>query len=490
MDESLALKGVKILIIDDEDILAWSIDTELKSLGAETLTAGTIKDGLDRFREWSPDITISDLRLPDGNGMDLLNTWKREKPDMPVILITAHGAVDSAITALRLGAFDYIQKPFDMKNLVASLSRAAELFKLRSKLSSMQGYSSKLSELHIVGRHEKIKSLNETLEKVAASKVDTVLVTGESGSGKELAARAIHLWSNQKNQPFVEINCASIPENLLESELFGYEKGAFTDARERKLGLFEIAKNGTIFLDEIGEMPMKIQAKLLRALEYRKFKRLGGTKDIVFSARIVAATNRNLLEEIVRERFRADLYYRLNVISVDVPSLRERLSDLPYLVDFFLSQLATELDLAKPTISKQALTHLSAHSWPGNVRELKNALKRCMVIHQPRVIEKAHVKLDTPLELVKAGLSAKSERPTYVGMNYSHLPAPSGVKISSGSEAEFELPDSGFSLEDFEKALLEQALFKAKNNQTKAAKMLGISRHTLRYRLDKHGLLN
>lgn len=488
-DQTKVLAGVKILIIDDEDILAWSIDTELKSMGAETLTAGTIKDALERFRSWSPDIIISDLRLPDGNGMDLLNTWKKEKPSMPVILITAHGAVDSAITALRLGAFDYMQKPFDMKNLVAAVNRASEIYKLRDKLSSFQGSHSAIRELHIVGRHPKIDELNRNLEKVAKSKVDTVLITGESGSGKELAARALHLWSPRSNQPFVEINCASIPENLLESELFGYEKGAFTDARERKLGLFEIAKNGTIFLDEIGEMPLKIQAKLLRALEYRRFKRLGGVKDIDFKARIVAATNRNLLQEIANENFRADLYYRLNVISIDVPSLRERVSDIAPLTEFIVSQLATELEIKKPSVTSQAIRFLESHDWPGNVRELKNVLKRCLVIHEPNAIEEKHLKLDDPLPP-----SAKQRHFSSGGLDSAgsetRASASNGHMANDLSGQGFEIPETGFSLETLERKLLEQALNRSKNNQTKAARLLGISRHTLRYRLDKHGLLN
>lgn len=477
-----SLKNLKILIVDDEDILAWSIETEFKSLGAETLTAGTVREALERFRTWSPDILISDLRLPDGNGMDLLNTWKHEKPNMPVILITAHGAVDSAISALRLGAFDYMQKPFDMKTLVAAVTRAAEVSRLRDKLSSFQGSSTSISELHIIGEHPKMKDLNKVLEKVAKSKVDTVLVQGESGSGKELAARALHLWSNRSAQPFVEINCASIPESLLESELFGYEKGAFTDARERKLGLFEIAKSGTIFLDEIGEMPLKIQAKLLRAIEYKKFKRLGGTKDVEINARIVAATNRNLLEEVANENFRADLFYRLNVINIDVPSLKERISDIPVLTKFLSGQLAKELEIKIPSISKSALSLLESHGWPGNVRELKNVLKRAFVIFEPEVLEERHLKLDPPLP---AKSMQKQQKPIQHIGNYSG--ASKGEEDFNG---DFSIPETGFSLDNLEKNLLIQALERSRNNQTRAARLLGISRHTLRYRLDKHGLLN
>ena len=460
------------------------IETELKRRGVETLAVGTVKDALDKFRSWGPDILISDLRLPDGNGMNLLNTWRLEKPDMPVILMTAHGAIDSAISALRLGAFDYMQKPFDLRSLVAAVTRAAEVCKLRNKLNSFQGLTKAVNQLNIVGSHPLIKKLNQTLKRVASSKVDTVLIQGESGSGKELAARALHLWSNRKDQPFVEINCASIPEALLESELFGYEKGAFTDAREKKLGLFELAKCGTIFLDEIGEMPTKVQAKLLRALEYKKFKRLGGIKDIEIQARIVAATNRNLLQEIANNNFRADLYYRLNIIQIEIPSLRERNSDIKDLTEFFLQDLARELELPKPTISDSALELLENHSWPGNIRELKNALKSALVIHQPSILTPSHISLDP--------LIPKTTNNEIIGKSRLTGAVAADYRASSGDffDNEFMIPDSGFSLEDLEKNLLLQAINRSKNNQTKAAKLLGISRHTLRYRLDKHGLLN
>jgi two-component system response regulator AtoC len=481
LDPRKSLSGIKILVVDDEDLLAWSIETELKSLGAECLSAGTFIKALDRFKTFVPDLVVSDLRLPDGNGMDLLNTWKKERPEVPVLLMTAHGAVDSAVTALRLGAFDYLQKPFDLKNLVVVIERAAEVSKLRQKISSFQGNEKDLIDLNIIGTHPTIVKLNFQLERIAKSKVDTVLVTGESGSGKELAARALHMWSPRKNQPFVEINCASIPENLLESELFGYEKGAFTDARERKLGLFEIAKNGTVFLDEIGELPLKIQAKLLRALEYKRYRRLGGTKDLELAARIVAATNRNLLKEIASERFRADLYYRLNVINIEVPSLADRPSDIPQLTEFLLLNLAKELEVELPKISSGALRKLEEHSWQGNVRELKNTLKRSLVLFEPKVLLPEHLHLEDSkfIEKKTFGLSQASDASS------SHKEAPRSILNST-----MTLPETGISLEELERSLLLQALERARNNQTKASQLLGITRHTLRYRLDKYGLLN
>jgi DNA-binding NtrC family response regulator len=505
-----ALKDVRVLVVDDEDILAWSIDTELRALGADVTRAGSIREALERFGGGAPDVAITDLRLPDGNGLELLKKWRFEYPDMPVILITAHGAIDSAITAIRLGAFDYLQKPFDMKDLIAAVRRASEVSRLRQRVSSLTGAEAPESRLDIIGDGPAMRTVKERLEKIAKSKADTALILGESGAGKELAARAIHEWSSRRSQPFVEINCASIPETLLESELFGYEKGAFTDARERKLGLFEMARNGSIFLDEIGELPMKLQAKLLRALEYRRFKRLGGTKDIEFQGRIIAATNRNLLVESQEQRFRADLYYRLNVLTVTLPPLRQHPEDLPTLTAFFVKQLAEELGLDVPGVSAEAMAKLAAHSWPGNVRELRNVLQRALVFHEPKVLAPQHLDLDqvtrvAPLAMPAAALPVEAlpqlavDHATPVAgatpvSGAVAIPAPVAVAIPAPSAAAapadtgYRLPHDGVNLEDLEKSLLIQALERARNNQTRAAQLLGISRHTLRYRLEKYGL--
>ena len=534
------LRDVRVLVVDDEDILAWSIDTELKALGAEVMRAASVREALERFPSFAPDLTITDLRLPDGSGLELLKKWHYEHPEMPVILITAHGAIDSAITALRLGAFDYLQKPFDMKDLIAAVRRASEMAKLRQKVSSMQGREVHRADVEIVGDAPAIVTLREQLRRIARSRANTALILGESGTGKELAARAIHQWSDRHGQPFVEINCASIPETLLESELFGYERGAFTDARDRKLGLFETARAGSIFLDEIGEMPVKLQAKLLRVLEYRRFKRLGGTKDIEFTGRIIAATNRNLLEEVAEKRFRADLYYRLNVLPVRVPTLRERRQDILPLTKFLLNKLADDLGLVVPQISSSALHKLENHWWPGNIRELKNVLQRALVFYEPTLLESDQLELDEVPEGVmsrgpvtpyiaeevngraKESMAAMPASPmSAAGTNGEPYYPPSGyashsttsdarlsevgipMKTLHGATAEgngadhdkqelrsdsFTLPESGISLEELEKSLLEQALDRARNNQTRAAQLLGISRHTLRYRLEKHGL--
>ncbi len=477
-----ALNGTRVLIVDDEEILAWSIETELKANGAEVMSCNSLRQALENFQSFNPDLAICDLRLPDGSGMELLKKWRFEKPDMPIILITAHGAVESAVDALRLGAFDYLQKPFDLKALIAAVNRGAELSFLRQKVSQLTGHEVVREPLQMVGESQAMKKVRLQLERIARSRASTVLILGESGTGKELAARAIHEWSDRANNPFVEINCASIPETLLESELFGYEKGAFTDARDRKLGLFELAQNGTIFLDEIGELPMKLQTKLLRALEYRRFKRLGGTKDISFSARIVAATNRNLLEEIQNKNFRNDLYYRLSALPVYQPPLRERMEDLDGLTDFFIGRIAYDLGIETPKVSLAARQKLNSHSWPGNMRELKNVLERSLVFHSPTEIQAHHVELDTVVEPVNY-----SQQPSLVngsGQIFHSTDFHHGAPISA-----MVLPDAGINLEDLERDLLLQALERARNNQTKAAELLGISRHTFRYRLEKHGII-
>lgn len=478
---SNTLKDVRVLVVDDEEILAWSIDSELKSLGAEVTRAGSVREALERFSAASPDLVITDLRLPDGNGLELLKKWRFEYPDLPIILITAHGAIDSAVTALRLGAFDYLQKPFNMKDLVAAVKRSADVAKLRQKVSGLQASEAPTSDVEIVGDTPVMQRLKDQLRRIARSKANTALVLGESGTGKELAARAIHEWSDRRGQPFVEINCASIPETLLESELFGYEKGAFTDARDRKIGLFESARNGSIFLDEIGEMPLKLQAKLLRALEYRRFKRLGGTKDIEFSARIIAATNRNLLREVAAQRFRGDLYYRLNVLPVTLPLLRERPDDIPVLAAFFCKSLATELEQPAPALSPEAITYLKAHSWPGNVRELRNVLQRAMVFHEPAILRPEHLDIE-------AWPEDEGETQTNAPILKAVPTQPAAASTTTATTGTFQLPAEGINLETVERNFLMQALDRAHQNQTRAAQLLGISRHTLRYRLEKYGL--
>jgi len=338
-------------------------------------------------------------------------------------------------------------------------------------------------DFDIIGASEPMVRLKKIIHRVAESKADTVLVHGESGAGKELAARAIHEWSGHPLDPFVEINCASIPESLLESELFGHERGAFTDAKEKKLGLFEIAGSGTVLLDEIGEMPAKLQAKLLRVLEYRRFRRVGGTRDVEFLGRIVAATNRNLEEEVINGQFRADLYYRLNVVPIMVPPLRERRADIPLLVDHLLTKISDSLGVTKPRIDQDAIDEMMNYNWPGNVRELKNTLQRTIIFNQPRVITPDQLDLKYADHLLCSAISV--DGPASKGNAKSEC---SGLR-EGALTGEFLLPSGGIDLEDLEKRLLREALERSRFNQTKAARLLHVTRHTLRYRLEKFGLL-
>lgn len=482
----IAFEGLKIFLVDDDDAIAWAIETELTALGAEVKRAATIKQAIDRFPSSHADIAISDINLPDGNGLDLLKRWHKERPLMPVVMITAHGAVDSAITALRHDAFDYLQKPFDIRDLTAAIRRAAEVGHLRQRVKQLEGQEKVLEPFIIIGDSQPMQRLRKKLEKIAKSKADTVLIYGESGAGKELAARAVHEWSNRAKEPFVEINCASIPESLLESELFGYEKGAFTDAKDRKIGLFEISRGGSVFLDEIGEMPPKLQAKLLRVLEYRRFKRLGGTKDIEFSGRIIAATNRRLEEEIVQGGFRQDLYYRINAISVFVPPLRDRKEDIPELVAYLLGKIAQNFEIEKPKIAPEALSLLMKYSWRGNVRELKNILQRCLVFNESNEILPADLELPEESEPSR---SVTSDPVPAVAPAVKQAKSEQTQALQRRPDKTFSLPDDGVVLEDIEKSFVIQALERSRYNQSKACLLLGISRHALRYRLEKFGLL-
>jgi two-component system response regulator AtoC len=467
-----ALKDVKILVVDDDEALGWTMQRELSRRGSDTQIASSSKQAVQLFHSFQPDLVISDIRLPDGNGMELLKEWRSESPQTPIILATAHADVDSAVKAFRLGVFDYLQKPFQLDDLLAAVTRAAEVAHLRQKLRQFEENEAVREPLVMVGSSQSMLALRNSLNLIARSRTSTALIYGETGTGKELAARALHEWSTSAEHPFIEINCASIPENLLESELFGYEKGAFTDARSRKFGLFEVAKKGTIFLDEIGEMPPKLQAKLLRVLEHRRFKRLGGTKDILFEARVVAATNRNIKEQLRSGDFRLDLYYRLSAISLSIPPLRDRLEDTRELATFLMTKIASELCVTVPTLSGEALEKLRSHDWPGNIRELRNVLTKTMVMSQPKHIEACHIEIEQ--------LSNTAQVNHFFDVNQS-------IK-RQGASTTFELPDSGISLDAFEQDLLVQALNKSKQNQSKAADLLGITRHTLRYRMEKFGL--
>ncbi len=376
----------RVLVADDERLMAEMLEEMLKADGMLVEKAYTGKEALEKFRSLDFDLVLLDLRMPEMNGLDVLQEMKKEDPTIPVIVITAYGSVDNAVEALKVGAYDFITKPFKLEELRNAIARALEVEQLRREkeylLSEIQ------EEFHfegVIGESPKMKEVMRVAQLVAKTDA-TVLICGESGTGKELLARSIHYQSNRRDKPFVVVNCGAITETLLESELFGHEKGAFTGAYTRKPGKFELADGGTIFLDEIGEMSPAMQVKLLRVLQEKTFERVGGTTSITVDVRIIAATNRDLKKAVREGTFREDLYYRLNVIPIYLPPLRERKEDLPLLCDFLIARHCRKLHKKIRGISPQAMRVLRKYHWPGNIRELDNVLERAIILTQDDVI--------------------------------------------------------------------------------------------------------
>lgn len=451
----------KILIVDDEELIRWSLQEELDNEGYETFVASDGAQALKIFADKSPDLTILDYKLPVVDGMDVLRKIKEVNPDHLVIMITAHGSIDSAVKATKLGAFHYIQKPFDLRELKLIIQKAFHTGSLMDEVKRYREEIKKTTQYDkIIGQAPAIEEIRKVIDKVAKSQANTILIQGESGTGKDLVARAIHNSSRRSEEPFMDINCASLPEQLIESELFGYEKGAFTDAKTTKKGLFEIAKSGTIFLDEISEMSVSTQAKLLRAIENRSFKRLGSTDDFFINAKVIAATNKELKREVEKERFREDLYFRLMVIPITIPPLRERKEDIPLLSEFFIDKFNKDFHKDIKGISKKVESLLAQYPWPGNVRELKNVIERVAILESDDMILESHL----PSEI----------------RNYT--------KYGKVDDSDFRLPNDGLDLDNVEKNFILQALKISQGNQTRAAALLGISRHTLRYRMEKYSI--
>ncbi len=435
-----------MLITDDERLIRWSIVQRLQQRGFRGIEAVDARECLQKVGD--ADAVILDYRLPDRSGFDVLRELRRSRPETPVIMLTAHASVEHAVEAMKLGAFHYVAKPFDLDEIVVLLEDALRRTRARSS-------SGRVTTEALLGTSPAIADLRRLLSRVASSRTSTVLITGESGTGKDLAARAIHGESARHDGPYVNITCSAIPEHLLESELFGHERGAFTDARSRRVGLIEQASGGTLFLDEIGEMPLAMQAKLLRFLEDRAFRRVGGTEEIRPDVRVVAATNVDLEDAVRRGTFREDLFYRLAVVRVRIPPLRERLEDLPILVSEFVSVFARELG-REARVSSEALEALARQSWPGNVRELRNAIERALLLAEGD-------------ELRAGELGLEPDR---------SAPEPDG----------FQLPNSGVDIEELERSLLVQALERARGNQRVAGEMLGMNRDQVRYRMAKYGI--
>jgi DNA-binding NtrC family response regulator len=443
-----------ILIIDDEKTIRWSLGEGLRNNGFDILEAASGEEGLQLFTDKSPDCVLLDMRLPGIDGMEVLRRMRKENPDVPVIVMTAYGEVDKAVEAMKLGSYDFVTKPFMIEKMKVSIEHALTTARLRSQLRSLERNREDW-EANFVGKSAAMQDVFRIVRKIGQSKATTVLITGESGTGKELVARAIHEASSCEG-PFVEINCGALPEPLLESELFGHEKGAFTDAKARKRGLVEVAEGGTLFLDEIGEMGLTLQTRLLRVIENKTFRRVGGVEDLGVRTRIVAATNRNLEQAVEEGIFRKDLYYRLKVIPIELPPLRQRLGDVPLLANYFIEHYNRELNKHVARLSPEVTNILQGYGWAGNVRELKNVIERAMLLEAEDEILPQHL----PVELV--------------------TPNTQVVRRSASVLDEAFKPTSLRVMEFF---FITKTLEATNGNKSQAAKLLGISRQTLREKL-------
>jgi DNA-binding NtrC family response regulator len=451
----------QVLVIDDEPGVRESLRMLLKQ-SYEVLTAVSGNEGMQLLSEHAVDVVLLDILMPGMDGLEVLEEIKQRNLSAQVVMLTATKTVKTAVTAMKLGAFDYVTKPFDIDELQVIVERAVQSAALAREVQNLRAeVGVRYSFENIVGSSPKLQAVLRTVSMVAPLKT-TVLITGESGTGKELIAKALHYHSPRKHKPMVTINCAAIPENLLESELFGHERGAFTDAYVKKPGQFELADQGTIFLDEIGEMNPSTQAKILRVLEQGEFARIGGAQAIHVDVRVIAATNRDLHQGMREGNFRSDLYYRLNVVSVHLPALRERREDIPVLVHHFLQVKSQQLGLAEKSFSNEALDLLMQYSWPGNVRELENLIERALVLSPGRVMTGE----DLPQYL-------------HAGNGRTH---PAQQSVLRGETRLSEAVDQ------FEQELIRTALSQAQNNQTRAAEILGTTRRILKYKMDKLGI--
>ena len=444
----------RVLVVDDEEKLRRVVELQLKTAGFEVEQAGTAEEALKRVE--GADVILTDLRLPGLSGLELLADLRRQDSHTPVIVMTAFGSIETAVEAMKAGAVDFLPKPFSLDHLMTVVNKALELRTLRDENRELRAELGQRYEFdNIVGRSNAMREIFTTIERVAPTRA-TVLLCGESGVGKDLIARAIHHHSPREGRPFVKINCTALPENLMESELFGYEKGAFTGANTSKPGKFEQADTGTVFLDEIGDVPASVQVKLLRILQEREFERLGSNKTRHIDVRVLAATNVDLRAALEQGTFREDLYYRLNVMPLNIPALRERKEDIPFLAEHFVRKLKKDLGTPVESISDAAIQRLLEYHWPGNVRELENVIERSMVLAPGRVLEAGDIKLD---------LAPKSRL----------------------APADNFLPE-GMTLDQYEQSIIQEALRRANGNKSQAARLLGLTRNALRYRLSQMGI--
>ncbi|MCX5683539.1 MAG: sigma-54 dependent transcriptional regulator [Planctomycetota bacterium] len=455
-----------IVIIEDDEGVRSALSRSLEQHDNDVRAAATAGEGLAHLQEKAADLVLLDYRLPDADGLELLETIRRQWPDLPVIMMTGVANVATAVQAMHLGAYDYVSKPFGLDQMMFVVNKALEARRVRSEVQHTTGRSLEPFGFdRIVGESPLMREAKHVLRQLADSDARTILLQGESGTGKDLAAKVIHYNSHRAERPFMNITCTALPEPLLESELFGHEKGAFTDARQQKLGLFELAGGGTIFLDEIGDMPATLQAKLLRFLDEKTFRRVGGTRDIQMDVCIIAATNRVLRALVEQGEFREDLFYRLNIFPVTLPPLRERREDIPLLVEFLLAQYNRELHKNVLGIDKTAMAVMQAYHWPGHIRELRNLIERAMLMARGGVLTLA----DLPTELKTPAAAPAAEK-------------------ENAAASTIEFGPEGVDIREVERSLILKALTQAGWNQSRAAELLHMSRDQLRYRAKKFGL--
>ena len=478
----------KILIVDDERLVRWSLRQKCEEWGYHVLEAESGAAGLRLAQHESPDLVLLDVRLGDMNGIDVLEEMKRNGDVRAVIMITADPKLEDVKHALKLGAFDFIGKPLDFDELGVTVKNALEATRLRTEVESLRGEVRRRAGFHeVIGVSTRITELMTFVNKVAASEASTILVQGESGTGKDLIAKSIHYNSHRGDKPFIAINCSAIPETLMEAELFGHEKGAFTDAKTMKKGLFEMADGGTLFLDEIGELSPLLQAKLLRVLEDQLIRRVGGVRDMQVDVRVIAASNRDLERAVRENAFRQDLYYRLAIISIFLPPLRDRKEDIIPLVEYFIDRYARKFRKNVTGITPETRKLLLRHDWPGNVRELKNAIERAMILEDDQQLRPDYL----PFAVGREASQFTAFEVTAMGSTMGSGPAAAPATLPNGRTLpKLSIPSGGTSLEEVERALVEIALQQANGNQTHAAKLLDISRDALRYKLKKFGLMH
>ena len=459
-----------ILVVDDEKNYLVVMESLLTDHGFEVKTAQNGSEALSLLENTDTDLVLTDMTMPGMDGIELLSRVKTDLPDLPVIMMTAHGTVEKAVEAMKKGAYDYITKPFKNDELMLTIRKALDLCRLKRENRELsRALREQYSFGNIIGKSKEMKAIFRLIEKVADTRA-TVLITGESGTGKELIARAVHYNSSRAKKPFVAVNCSALADTLLESELFGHEKGAFTDAHASRKGRFEVSAEGTFFLDEIGEMSTNLQAKLLRVLQERQFERVGGNETIQVDVRVIAATNRDLKGEVAAGRFREDLYYRLNVVHIPVPPLRERLDDLPLLVAHFIDKYSRDRG-GKPRlrIAPEALRVVYAHNWPGNVRELENMIERSVILCSGDVIRPE----DLPEDLRASGQAQGAP-----GTLTPDLAGLVGTGLGLNEAMEY-----------IEKKMIQDALAQANQVQAHAAELLGIKKNVMQYKMKKYGLL-